>query len=337
MTTLDALTDRFLRQARAVNKNDKESEENLASFGKAVLAEAAGLDDVSSYLGAVMYGKQPTGEQYVRMARLASALNHELMNGLSGRKSPCPKTMAVLWGAMTAGWLYAPDEHGKEMNHLLASATLYHMSADEEEAAGQAIAQQLKKCARQDLLLDLLTAVEQPNRLIAERAMHALVNRTQGVASFVFAAECLKAVSPPGPYQNRENAKYGYIKDACAEAIRRIDNLASKVLDLNFSQASTRLNASEPHHRRFHMSSPHEFEYSWRTSSPEEAYKVNRAYFDCWLDDATTFVERTIPAQERQGFTIKLLIHFVEHEECWGIKADRDIFPPVVETLERTI
>lgn len=337
MTTLDALIDRFMRQARAVNKNDEESEKNLASFAKAVLAEAAGLDDVSSYLGAAMYGKQPTGEQYVRMARLASTLNHDLMNGLTGRKCPCPKTMAVLWGAMTAGWHHSPDEHRGEMHTLLASATLYHMNPDEENAAGHAVVEQLKKCARQDLLLELLTAVEEPNWLVAERAMHALINRTEGVASFVFVAECLKAVEPPSAYQNRENKRYQYIKAACAEAIGQIDKLVLTVESLNFSRASTRPSASEPPHRRFRMSTPHEFEYSWHTSSPEAMYQANRAHYDCWLDEAAGFVERSIPPESRKGFTIKLLIHFVKHEECWGNKADRDIFPPTVETLERVI
>jgi len=332
-SVLDALRDRFVRQAKNMYPD---GDGDLAALARSILAERIGNDTILSS----SYGREtPSADQTEAAAGEAVALNSAIgtkKDGkIVGRSGSAPKTFGVLWEAMVRGWCGAI---AKASTTKLAEALIAPLASQFDEPEQDEISQVLMRGFKQvpcDKLLDLLAlGKKDANETVVRRGMHTLAQKLT-VERLVFATACLNAVTPPGPYPNRTSNRFWLIKDAAAAIIKHLDELAAAVEDLNFSDVNS--HASEPPHRRLKMSSPQQFEYCWHTSSDPSVYGKNRQYYGLWLDDAVMFVERLIKKETRAGFTIRLAVHFVEHKPLWGVGAEKDEFPPIIDTLEKVI
>lgn len=330
---LVVLCDRFKRQARKLNIND-DSDGHLASLAKVILAEACGISGVPSSL----YGPALGREEYEAVGTQAMALNAILMESdhsiTTGHNESAPGTLAAVWGAMASSWLHTTDQAQTRLAEALVAPT-NTFSADERKKVDAALVESFRGLTSTADLLNLLALpTKGANDVMVRRGFHTLTEKVS-VERLVFAAACLNAVSPPGPYTSRASNRYWLTKEAAVAAIKHIDELAAAVEGLNFSAVHSR--ASEPPHRRLKMSSPRQFEYSWYTSSDPSVFGKNRQYYHQWLDDAAGFVRCSIKLATRRGFTIRLSVHFVEHKPLWGAGAAKDEFPPIIDTLERVI
>lgn len=321
MITIDALRDRFARQAAKTLSQDYD-DTSLAALARCILAEKVGRDDIPSpfYYPEITSGQsEQMAEEALLLARLWAL-----------RPESAPKTLRTIADALLAGWA---NTHNQVLEESIAVALLGlfarsgGISTNEQNQLGEALREGSKKHLLhqpEKLLRILVIASTKSNKTVIDWAFQTLAAKMRPEQLF-FAASCLLACG---------DLSYApELKEAAAHSIESAAQTLEIVKKkLRFSDGLG--GPHKPYNEQVRLLTAAQIDCIWAKSNLGDNLVETVRNANLWLDHAERQVIEALGKYPQRGFGVDLIVHIYPHVHNWPERT-HEINP--LDTVSRSV